>query len=78
MIVCLKLLELKLKMDIIHFQDQINLRMFSESDLRELKVGFRAPYLLDAIKRADDILSIKDLSDVAADKNIARNKRNWS
>ncbi len=50
------------------------LKNVSESDLRELKVGFRAPYLLDAIKRADDILSIKDLSDVAADKILQETK----
>lgn len=40
----------------------------TESDLRNLGVGFRASYLLDAIKRSDDILSIKDETDANADK----------
>jgi len=40
----------------------------TEADLRNLGVGFRASYLLDAIKRSDDILSIVDESDENADK----------
>ena len=34
------------------------LKTLNEKDLRDLKVGFRAPYLLDAIQQSDKILNL--------------------
>ncbi|MBK5200982.1 MAG: DNA lyase [Spirochaetaceae bacterium] len=50
------------------------LKNVTEYDLRSLGVGFRAPYLLDAIKRSDDILSVVNLSDEKADKILQDTK----
>ncbi|MCY1152457.1 MAG: DNA glycosylase [Sphaerochaetaceae bacterium] len=44
------------------------LKDVTEEDLRNLKVGFRAPYILDAIKNAQVLLSIEDKDDREADE----------
>lgn len=64
----------KIEEDYYSFPRPSQLRNVSESDLRSLGVGFRASYLLDAIKRSDDILSIADLSDEKADKILQDTK----
>jgi len=58
----------KIKDDYYSFPRPSQLKGVTEKDLRELGVGFRASYLLDAINRADDILSIDQMSDEKADK----------
>ena len=44
------------------------LKNVSEKDLRDMKVGFRAPYIFDAIKHSQELLSIGEKSDNEADK----------
>lgn len=43
------------------------LEHLTEQDLRDLKVGFRAPYILDAIQNSDKLLEIQDLSSKESD-----------
>lgn len=44
------------------------LKHLTEKDLRDLKVGFRAPYILDAIQNSQKLLSIVDQPDEQCDK----------
>lgn len=45
-----------------------DLKHLSESDLRDMKVGFRAPYILDAIQQSDLILTIDKMDEEKSDK----------
>ncbi len=43
------------------------MRNVSEKELRDLKVGFRAPYIIDAINNSDLLLTIDKMEDEKAD-----------
>lgn len=46
------------------------LKHLTEQDLRDLKVGFRAPYIFDAIEKSDLILSVEKMDPLEADKTL--------
>jgi len=46
----------------------------TETELRELRLGFRAGYVLDAIQRSDELLSLKDKSFDEADAVLQKTK----
>lgn len=50
------------------------LKGVTKQELHDLGVGFRDSYILAAVERSDDILSIKDLSDEKADKILQATK----
>lgn len=58
----------KIENDFYSFPRPSQLKGATEADFRNLGVGFRASYLIDAIHKSDEILSIIDLSDEKADK----------
>jgi len=46
----------------------------TEAELRELRLGFRAGYVLDAIQRSDELLSLKEKSFDEADAVLQKTK----